>query len=59
MRKALLLGLLLVGVAGSGAFAYVELKPAPPPPPAPAEQSYDQIKRDAYEKWMQDLGYTE
>ncbi len=25
----------------------------------PAEQGYGDIDRDAYESWMQDLGYTE
>ncbi|MDP2307265.1 MAG: hypothetical protein Q8P18_14660 [Pseudomonadota bacterium] len=59
MRKALLLGLGLVGVAGSSAFAYWRLLPAPEPPPVPVEHNYEDIERGEYEKWMQDLGYTE
>jgi hypothetical protein len=30
-----------------------------PPPVVPAEQTYDEIAREDYEKWMQELGYTE
>ncbi len=59
MRKPLVLALGLALVAGSGALAYLKLRPAPEPAPMAAEKAYDQIERPEYEKWMQDLGYTE
>jgi hypothetical protein len=60
MRKPLAIVVGFAFVAGSGALAYMALRPEPEPPPAlDAEKSYDQIERPEYEKWMQDLGYTE
>ncbi|MES2638766.1 MAG: hypothetical protein V4850_04770 [Myxococcota bacterium] len=59
MRKTLLLGLALVAVAGSSAFAYWSLLAEPEPVVVPVEQKYEDIQRGEYEKWMQDLGYTE
>lgn len=58
MRKVLILGGSFVAALGSGALAYWQLRPEPPPPVA-VEQKYEDIKRAEYEKWMQDLGYTE
>ena len=58
MRKVLILGGSLVAVLGTGAVAYWKLRPEPPPPAA-VEQKYEDIQRAEYEKWMQDLGYTE
>ena len=60
MRKPLVLAIGLAFVAGSGALAYLKLRAEPEPPPAPSsEKSYEDIERPEYEKWMQDLGYTE
>ncbi len=59
MRKPLLLGLGLVTIVGSGALAYWRLRPEPEPLAVPVEQKYEDIQRAEYEKWMQDLGYTE
>lgn len=60
MRKPLFLALGLALVAGSGAVAWWKLLREEEPPPAPAaEKSYEDIDREKYEKWMQDLGYTE
>lgn len=47
----------VVVIAGSAA-AWWELRPVEPPPRA-AEQRYEDIAREDYEQWMQDLGYTE
>ena len=59
MRKPLVLALGLAIVAGSGVLAWRALRPAEPPPAPAVEKTYDQIERPEYEKWMQDLGYTE
>lgn len=59
MRKPLILIACLLLAAGSGTAAWWKLRPAPPPTPAADEQSYKDIERPEYEKWMQDLGYTE
>jgi hypothetical protein len=58
MRKPLALALGVALVVGTGTIAYLKLRPTPEPPPA-REKSYEQIERPEYEKWMQDLGYTE
>lgn len=59
MRRIWLLGLGLVGAAGTSAVAYWRFAPEPEPTAAPVEQRYEDIQRAEYEKWMQDLGYTE
>jgi hypothetical protein len=60
MRKRLVIVLGIAVVAGTGTVAYVKLRPPPEPPPGEsAEKSYEDIQRPEYEKWMQDLGYTE
>jgi hypothetical protein len=59
MWKRVVLGVgAAVLVAGGGAVAWKRLHP-PPPPPKPEERTFEQIPKDEYEKWMQDLGYTE
>lgn len=57
MRKRLLLGLGVVLLASGGGAAWWFLRPPPPPPPA--ERTYEEIKREEYEAWMRELGYTE
>jgi len=56
-RRRLVLGVLaalLVAGAGVGAWWFSR-----PPPPVPVERAYGEIPREEYERWMQDLGYTE
>lgn len=50
------MGLVAAGAAGG---AWWLSRPPPPPPPAEAEQKYEDIDREKYEEWMQELGYTE
>ncbi len=50
----MLVALLLVAGAGAGAWWLLR-----PPPAPPAEKAYGDIPREEYERWMQDLGYTE
>ena len=57
MRKRLLLGLGVVLLASGGGAAWWFLRPPPPPPPA--ARTYEEIKREEYEAWMRELGYTE
>lgn len=45
-------------VIGGVATAWWRTRP-PDPPPRAAEQRYEDIAREDYERWMQDLGYTE
>jgi hypothetical protein len=59
MRKPLALAVVLTVVAGSGALTWWKLRPEPPPEPSAAEKSYEDIDREKYEQWMQDLGYTD
>lgn len=60
MRKRLVVGFgALLVLASTGAVAFWKLRPTEPPPAPTAERGYDDIKRDEYERWMQDLGYTE
>lgn len=47
----------LVLLGGVGVW-YKFARPEPPKPPVD-ERSYEEIERAEYEKWMQDLGYTE
>lgn len=58
-RRALFAIPALVVLAGGGAAAWWASRPAPPPPPPAEERGYKDIERPEYEKWMQDLGYTE
>lgn len=60
MRKQVVVPLVsLVALAGGGALAWWKLRPPPAPPEAADEKRYEDIARPDYEKWMQDLGYTE
>lgn len=60
MRKPVLVAFgTLLALASTGAMAWWKLRPADPPPAPTAERGYDDIQRDEYERWMQDLGYTE
>lgn len=56
-RKWPLAVLGLVLLAGGGGIAWWKLRPAPPA--APDERTFEDIPKDEYEQWMQDLGYTE
>lgn len=47
-----LLALALAGVAGTAWWRHRSKQ-------ASAEQGYEEIRREDYERWMQDLGYTE
>jgi len=58
MRRALALSLLVLGGA-SGLAAWWLLGREEPVSPPPAERGYGEIDRAEYEKWMQDLGYTD
>ena len=52
-KAVILLGVLAATLVGGGVAWY--LRHARPP----ADQGYGDIDREAYESWMQDLGYTE
>jgi hypothetical protein len=59
MRRRWIAG--LVGAAlvvGASLFAWRATRPEPPPPSS-TERRYEDIDRAEYERWMQDLGYTE
>lgn len=57
-RKLRIVGLVgLLAAAGGGAWAW-RLAIEPPPEPG-AERTYEDIPREEYEQWMQELGYTE
>lgn len=51
-----LLGMGLVAALGGGGW-YAWDRAHPPPPPK--EKRFEDIDPKEYEKWMQDLGYTE
>ena len=59
-RRRIVVGaaVFLVLLGGAGAW-YQFLRPDPKPPAPVEERSYEEIERADYEKWMQDLGYTE
>lgn len=60
MKKRLLVAIgATFALAGTGAVAWWKLRPVEPPPAPAAERGYNDIQRDEYERWMQDLGYTE
>jgi len=50
----MVLAVLLIAGAGAGVWWV-----ARPQPPAAEERAYGDIPREEYERWMQDLGYTE
>lgn len=52
-----LLGAILA--TGVGAGWWWSHRPEPPKPEAVADKKYEDVDRDEYEKWMQELGYTE
>lgn len=56
-RKWALAALGLVVLGAGGGVAWWQLQP-PPEPPAD-ERTFEDIPKDEYEKWMQELGYTE
>jgi hypothetical protein len=64
MRRSVV-GAVVVGfvaAAGGGAWAWKQAHPEPPPPPPPpqnAERTYEDISREDYARWMEELGYTE
>jgi hypothetical protein len=52
------LAVAVAAVVGAGGAALWFATPAPPEGP-PEEQSYADIERAEYERWMQSLGYTQ
>jgi hypothetical protein len=60
MRRSWMLGAVLGGVIVAGvAGVFTWWDHASAPPPVSAEQRLDDIPEEEYEKWMQDLGYTQ
>lgn len=60
MRPRLLfpvIGTLAASAAGAG--WWWTHRPAPPKAEPVADKSYEDVDRAEYEKWMQELGYTE
>jgi hypothetical protein len=51
-RRLVLLALTALSGTVAGAWAWRRAHP-------PADARYEEIPRAAYERWMQDLGYTE
>ncbi len=58
MRRYMWLAVAVAAVVGAGGAALWFAAPAPPEVP-PEEQSYADIERAEYERWMQSLGYTQ
>lgn len=60
MRRRVIAGVVgAVLLVGAGVFAWRATRPPAPPPTPSAERTYEDIDRGEYERWMQDLGYTE
>ncbi len=57
-RVALVLAV-LTSLVGCGAALWWKLRPAEPEKTPESEQQYKDIERGDYEKWMQEIGYTE
>ncbi len=59
-RRRILVGAsIFTALVGGGVGAWYKFASSEPPAPPVDERSYEEIERAEYEKWMQDLGYTE
>lgn len=59
MKRKWLLALLVLTLGGAaGGFTWWKLRPAPEPT-AEDQRKFEDIPKNEYEEWMQDLGYTE